>query len=129
MWIYKQSTGELLKPDGTRLAFGFAGQGIGLNSPDHQNVHNIGPLPQGDYTMTGWIESDPKLGLCVVVLEPLPANSMFGRAGFRIHGSVSLDRAGLQRFLTSSEGCICIGDCTSRRAIWNSGDRLLRVTA
>lgn len=127
MWTYKQSTGELLKPDGTRHAFGFAGQGIGLNNPAHQDVHDVGPLPQGDYSMTGWLDSDPKLGLCVVVLTPLPANSMFGRAGFRIHGSRSLEHSGLSAFLSSSEGCICVGDCVSRKAIWNSGDRMLRV--
>lgn len=79
--------------------------------------------------MTAWLESDPKLGLCVIVLNPAPANSMFGRAGFRIHGSRSLDHSGLAAFLTSSEGCICLGDCGSRKAIWDSGDRMLRVIA
>lgn len=129
MWLYKQTTGELLKPDGTRFAFGFAGQGFGLNNPAHQDAHNIGPLPQGDYSMTKWLESDPHLGLCVIVLEPMPGNSMFGRSAFRIHGARSVDRSGLQGFLTSSEGCVCIGDCGSRSAIWNSNDRLLRVVA
>ncbi len=126
-WIYHQSTGELLKPDGTRLAFGFAGQKNGLNNPEAQQEHNVGPLPQGDYIMTGWIESDSHLGLCVIVLNPTLETKTFGRTLFRIHGARSLDRNGLQGFLSSSEGCICIADCVGRRAIWTSGDRLLRV--
>lgn len=128
-WVYRQSTGELLKPDGTRHAFGFAGQREGLNNPAKQDVKNTGPLPIGDYTMSGWIDNDPHLGMCVIVLTPLPSNSMFGRSAFRIHGARSVERSGLNAFLTSSEGCVCIGDCVTRRAIWNSTDKVLRVVA
>lgn len=128
-WIYKQGTGELITPSGNRFAFGFAGQGVGLNNVAHQDLHNVGPLPQGDYTMTEWRDSDPHLGLCVIVLTPMPANTMFGRSAFRIHGSRSLEHSGLTAFLSSSEGCVCIGDCASRKAIWASGDRTLKVVA
>lgn len=127
MWTYHQVTGELLKPDGTRLAFGFAGHSEGLNCSAKQDVHSLGPLPVGEYTMTEWLESDPHLGMCVIVLDPLPANQMFGRAGFRIHGYRSIERSGLNAFLTSSDGCICVSDCVGRRSVWASGDHLLRV--
>lgn len=133
MWIYSQRSGEMLKPDGTRLAFGFAGHSAGLNCPEKQDQHGMGPLPAGDYTMTAWIEDDSKsnppghLGLCVIVLEPHPTNQMFGRSAFRIHGYKSVERSGLNGFLTSSDGCICIADCVARRSMWASGDHQLRV--
>jgi hypothetical protein len=127
MWVYKQQTGEFLHPGGLRLAFGFAGQGAGLNNPAQDHVHDVGPLPRGEYTMTAWIESDPRLGACVIVLEQSLANIMFGRDGFRIHGARSVEGHGLAAYLTSSEGCICLSDCVARRAIWNSGDRALLV--
>ena len=126
-WVYKQATGELLKPDGTRLAFGFAGHSEGLNCSAKQDVHSLGPLPVGDYNMTGWIESDPHTGMCTIVLEAVPGSVTFGRDGFRIHGARSLDKSGLSAFLTSSDGCICVSDCVGRRSIWDSGDHLLRV--
>lgn len=129
MWLYHQSTGELLKPDRVRLAFGFAGNGNGLNNPAMQDQRNVGPLPQGDYSMFSWIEKDARLGLCVIVLVANPHNSMFGRSGFRIHGYRNLERSGLSSFLHSSDGCICIGSCVERRAIWQSGDHALRVAA
>jgi hypothetical protein len=128
MWTYNQSTGQLLKPDGTLLAFGFAGNSDGLNNPTKQDQHSLGPLPRGEYTMKRWIESDPHLGLCVIVLEPAGTNEMFGRAGFAMHGYRSIEKRGLSAFLLSSDGCICFGDCVSRRAVWASGDRKLLVT-
>jgi hypothetical protein len=127
MWTYHQDTGEMLKPDGTRLAFGFAGHSEGMNCPAKQDQHNVGPLPVGDYNMTQWIESDDHLGLCVIVLEPHPTNEMFGRAGFRVHGYRSIERSGLSGFLMSSDGCICISDCVARRSMWSSADHQLRV--
>ena len=54
-----------------------------------QDQHDIGPLPQGLYRMTALIDS-PRTGLATIVLEPDPANIMFGkRSGFRIHGDNS----------------------------------------
>jgi hypothetical protein len=57
-WIYSQSTGRLTKVDdyhsGTTTYFageGYAGFGVGLNNPEAQDVENIGPLPQGSYTI------------------------------------------------------------------------------
>lgn len=127
--LYSQSTGRLINPDGTLEGYGFAGNHAGLNNPAAQDQHNVGPLPQGDYTMTAWIESDPRMGLCVIELTPKPTNAMFGRSGFFIHGSRNLLTSGINAFLSSSDGCICVGDCILRQAIWSSLDRDLVVTA
>lgn len=127
MWTYKSKTGEFLKSDGTRLGYGFAGNGDGLNNPVYQYNHNVGPLPTAKYKMTQWIEKDPHLGLCVIVLEPEDPTLLKGRAGFRIHGPKNLFTKGLVEFLDSSDGCICLGDCTTRRGVWASGDHELFV--
>jgi hypothetical protein len=129
MWTYKQSTGEFLRPDGTRLGFGFAGNGTGLNNPDAQAQHNVGPLPQGTYTMTAFAENDPHTGMCTIVLIMDTGEEDFGRSAFRIHGPVNLTSAGLNAFLHSSDGCIILGDCVLRRGIWANKDHKLKVTA
>lgn len=129
MWTYKQSTGEMTKPDGTRYGFGFAGHSEGLNNPAKQNQAMVGPLPQGDYTMVGFRENDSHTGMCTIVLASDPKNNTFGRSAFRIHGSRNLLSSGLDAFLHSSDGCIILGDCVLRRGIWASADKLLRVIA
>ena len=132
-WTYSQSTGRLIKPDGTLEGFGFAGHNdgvnIGLNNPAKQSIHDIGPLPQGDYTMTKWIQKHDHMGLCVIELTPVDEKVMFGRSGFYIHGARNLLTSGLNAFLESSDGCIIIGDCSTRQAIWASLDRSLTVVA
>jgi hypothetical protein len=129
MWLYESSTGIMLTPKGQTLGYGFAGQGLGLNNPTYQNVKDIGPLPEGDYDITEWIERDPKLGLGVLILVAKDPTTQFGRSLFRIHGPVDWNVHGLSAFLHSSEGCICIGSTSSRYYIWTSMDRLLRVVA
>lgn len=133
MWLYESSTGLMLTPKGLTYGYGFAGHNIsgleGLNNPLHQSSKGIGPLPEGDYDMTQWIDKDPKLGLGVIVLVARDPKTQFGRAGFRIHGPVDWSTHGLDRFLHSSDGCICIGNTASRLLIWQSGDHLLRVVA
>jgi hypothetical protein len=129
MWTYFSDTGEMLTPKGTTMGFGFAGHGAGLNNPAQQSVKGVGPLPVGDYKMTGWVEKDPRLGLGVIILEALDPTTQFGRDGFRIHGPVDWNTHGMNAFLHSSDGCICIGSTSSRYYIWTSMDRLLRVVA
>ena len=46
-WTYSQTSGEL-DQDGNKVATGYSGAGIGKNNPVMQNVHNVGPIPQGD---------------------------------------------------------------------------------
>ena len=68
--------------------------------------------------MTAIIDS-PRTGVRTIILEPDPANRMFGRSGFRIHG----DNAHANR--TASDGCIIAGHAVDRQRIWDSNDHLL----
>ena len=70
--------------------------------------------------MTALIDS-PHTGLATIILEPDPANQMFGRSGFRIHGDTS------EADQTASDGCIIAGHALDRTAIWNAGDLDLEV--
>ena len=118
-WHYKQSTGTL-SHDGLYIATGYSGAGDGKNNPDMQDVHNVGPLPRGSYTIGE--PSDTKThGPYVLHLTPAPENEMFGRSAFLIHGD-SVVHPG-----TASEGCMIFAR-TVREKIWQSGDRQLEVT-
>src|SRR5580700_5502232 len=119
MYTYRQSTG-VLERDGIPLLNCYAGHGDGINEPSMQDEHDVGPLPQGRYTMTAVIDS-PHTGLATIILDPDPANQMFGRSGFRIHG----DNSALNH--TASDGCIIAGHAADRIGIWNSGDHDLEV--
>ena len=108
--VYSQGTGNLIcTNDVTGQQYlscdGYAGNGTGLNNPAAQNQPNVGPLPQGDYTV-----GDPnnRRGPITLPLTPDPGNNMFGRGGFLIHG----DNAAQNH--TASEGCIVAPrDCRS----------------
>src|SRR5215813_11458970 len=102
MYRYRQSTGEFTRSDGTFRLAGYAGHGPGVNNPLMQDQHDIGPLPRGRYKMTALIDS-PHTGLATIILDPDPANQMFGRSGFRIHG----DNAAANH--TASNGSIIAG--------------------
>ena len=95
---YQQSTGQLT---GTVTAEGYSGNGAGLNNPAMQQVHAVGPLPQGTYTIQP-PHADPKVGPIAMRLVPAPANDMFGRGDFLMHG----DNAAMNH--TASEGCIIL---------------------
>ena len=71
----------------------------GRNNPTAQQIHCIGPLPQGWYDIGAPI-THPHLGPLAFPLTPDPANEMFGRSDFFIHGAGGADPA------NSSEGCI-----------------------
>ena len=122
MWTYKQRTGELFNSDPEPVAVGYSGNSDGKNNPAMQNVPCEGPIPQGDYTISGPPVDTASHGPFVLHLVPSPANEMFGRAGFLIHGD-SIVSPG-----TASEGCI-IMPRPVRERIWNSGDRDLKVVA
>jgi hypothetical protein len=98
MWTYEQRSGKLLH-DGVFVWQGYSGHDEGLNNPGMQEVHAIGPLPQGMYTI-GMPYSHPHLGPVCMNLEPSQNNVMFGRGDFRIHG----DNFANNR--SASEGCI-----------------------
>jgi hypothetical protein len=122
MWRYEQSTGRLSR-NGIIVASGYAGRGEGLNNPAMQEIHNIGPAPQGTYTI-GPAELHPRLGPITLELIPDQETEMFGRSGFFIHG----DNKEVNH--TASDGCL-IFDRQTRAAIavaGLNGDNMLVIT-
>ena len=120
MWQYSQSSGVLAR-NGQPILTGYAGHGDGLNNPAAEDQIDVGPLPKGLYLMTRLFDS-PRTGLATIVLEPAPANNMYDRSAFRIHG----DNAAANH--TASDGCIVAGHAADRKAIWDTQDRELTVT-
>jgi hypothetical protein len=96
---------------------GHCGNGEGLNNPDMQGVHNVGPLPRGRYKIGKW-QAHPVLGVLSAALIPQPDSGGFawleGRGGFYIHGP------------ELSEGCI-VQLHNTRFAMSLSGDSDLEV--
>lgn len=119
-WTYKQSTGELFH-NGTLVGTGYAGAGDGKNNPDMQQVHNVGPLPQGEYDIQP-PQDTVTHGPFVLPLVPSENNEMFGRSAFLIHGDSVVNPG------TASQGCIIMPKAV-RKSVWNSGDRELQVIA
>lgn len=118
MWRYAQRTGEMVGANG-EVFVGYAGRGVDKNRPESQGLANRGPLPSGRYTIGAPRET--KLhGPYVLPLEPDASNDMRGRSAFLIHGD-SAKRPGF-----ASQGCIILPRA-ARKAIWQSGDRVLEV--
>lgn len=120
-WTYAQKTGEL-EHDGQPVANGYSGCGEGKNNPELQQVHNIGPVPQGDWTISGPPENTSEHGPYVLRLTPMPETETFGRTGFLIHGD-SKTAPG-----SASQGCVILPHFV-REKVWESGDRDLEVVA
>lgn len=98
--------------------------GVGVNNSALERIPNVGPVPQGNYTIgpqrTITITTSSGTVLPGAMrLAPDGSNWMLGRSGFIIHGGNMQSR-------TSSEGCI-IQPPSIRDQIGNSGDRTLRV--
>ncbi len=119
MWTYVQKTGQLLAEGGILVGTGYAGTGEGRDNHAMQAVHDVGPLPCGEYTI-GAGYTHPKLGPVTMNLTPDPSNEMFGRDVFRIHGDNPEHDA--------SEGCIVQGPSVRQR-VNTSTDKRLRVVA
>jgi hypothetical protein len=119
MWTYAQETGAL-RQNGNLVAKGYSGFEDGKNNPAMQAVHNIGPIPQGDWTIEGPPINTAQHGPYVLTLTPAASTNTFGRSGFLIHGD-AVKAPG-----TASQGCI-IMPRTAREQVWNSGDRALEV--
>ena len=108
---FSQANGTITDDQGTVLTdSAFAGNdsrpdvnpsGIkGRNNPDAQEIHSIGPLPQGVYRCGAW-STYPKVGQMACPLTQISGET-FGRSGFFIHGPGAADPA------NSSEGCIVV---------------------
>jgi hypothetical protein len=125
MLIYSQTTGEIHNAAGVLLGTGYAGHGEGVNNTALQATHNVGPLPQGIYTINRPVNTTTH-GPYVMWLTPNPANDMFGRSGFGIHAD---EIANPGKHLAST-GCIVMSNPT-RIAIWTAAQAdayQLRVT-
>ena len=101
--IYHQATGEIATNDGGFVAFGWAGNGLGKNNADMQEVHDVGPLPRGSYRVGPWEAQHPDLGPLVAHLEQIEGET-FGRSGFYFHGP-AMDAA---KHGQESKGCIVV---------------------
>jgi type VI secretion system (T6SS) effector TldE1-like protein len=125
-WIFEITTGKLYAPQGNCVAAGYSGGNLGKDpegkdNPIDEPLKNIGPLPEGLYTLdVPLLQSH--LGPFAIPLVPDPANDMFGRDGFYCHGD-SLENPGC-----ASEGCVILPRDV-REAMWNSPDHQLRVVA
>jgi hypothetical protein len=115
-WTYSQSTGEL-ELNNKHVAKGYSGTHAGRNNPIMQTKHNVGPIPQGTYTI-GRPHDTTTHGPYVMRLTPLPGTHTFGRAGFLIHGDNKKHDA--------SHGCIIL-DRIARHHVWSSGVRVIQV--
>jgi len=120
-WTYSQKTGEL-HHDGRHVADGYSGAGAGKNNPPMQSVADTGPIPRGDWTISGPPADTKDHGPYVMRLEPAAHTETFGRSGFLLHGD-SKESPGC-----ASQGCVILPRAV-REDIWNSGDRELQVVS
>jgi len=118
-WTYAQKSGEL-QQDGKPVATGYSGAGAGRNNPALQNLPNVGPIPQGDWTIAGPPADTADHGPYVLKLNPADDTETFGRSGFLMHGD-SKEHPGC-----ASHGCVILPRSV-REQVWNSGDRDLEV--
>lgn len=121
MWTFEQQSGKLFDPSGNLIGVGYSGHGEGLNAPGFETIADVGPLPAGLYTVEEPIDSATH-GPFALPLNPDPANHMFGRDDFLMHGD-SVTHAG-QR--VASLGCIIMSRDV-REAVWASSDHELQV--
>lgn len=121
MYVYSQSKGEMRDVANDLVGLGYSGFAQGKNNPNLQAQANIGPIPQGGYSMGDLFHSDADGPDCIR-LTPDPETMTFGRSGFLIHGD-SLEHAG-----SASHGCIILSH-RARLILGTSSDRRLYVEA
>jgi len=119
MWVWEQDRGRLRSAVGKVVGVGYAGAPGHINRSLDQSLRHLGPIPCGRYTITPPIDTRTH-GPFVLWLEPDPANQMFGRSAFGIHGD-SVIHPG-----SASQGCIVLPRSV-REAIWASQDHRLEV--
>lgn len=123
IWRYEQSTGKLFDPSGIHIYTGYAGGNCGQNpegknNPLLQQMKSVGPLPVGLYTL-GNVVLQSHLGPFAIPLIPDPANQMYGRGGFYMHGDTTPSG-------NASEGCIIMPRIVRVR-VYGSDDRTVEV--
>lgn len=116
---YDQETGKISIGDAL-IGVGYSGFGPGLDNPEMEAVHNVGPIPRGEWHIGHWDDHHAEKGPQVAVLSPV-GHDAHGRSAFLIHG----DNQDANH--TASHGCI-IANRIIRNALRASGDTELVVT-
>lgn len=122
MWTYQQSTGKLSHSEIGYVGTGYSGNGVWKNSPEAQDVHDHGPIPQGRWIM-GSPQDRPTTGKFSIALVPADGTRTFGRSGFYLHGEKRGAPPG-----NNSLGCLIFPRLV-RWAVAGSGDHELEVIA
>jgi hypothetical protein len=120
MWTYKQSTGAVTRADGVVIGDGYSGNGPGYNNPFSEAHVDVGPIPEGQWTIGAFFDDPGGKGPYVAHLMPCEGTETYRRSGFMIHG----DNAAMNH--TASEGCIILSR-PLRQQIADSGDSSLEV--
>lgn len=124
MWIWASNRGVLYRLSDdhaiTIIGKGYAGHGAGVNNTLYEDIRELGPLPQGWYTI-GEPQDHPRLGPFVMRLMADASNQMHGRTGFYVHGDNTTPDP-----RDASRGCIVL-DRAVREKVAASGNRRLRV--
>ena len=118
-WTFVIQSGAMLRPDGSQIGTGYSGKGQFKNDPEAEALQGRGPIPKGLYYIGKPVDTKTH-GPHVLPLTPSPANTMFGRSGFLIHGDSIVDPG------NASEGCV-IMPLFIREAISSSDDMTLAV--
>jgi len=111
-WQYDQSSGEL-SHNGKIIWSGYSGKGSAKNNPAMEMARDAGPIPRGQWRITGVVPSNK--GPHVIGLSPR-GHLAQGRTLFRIHGESKGKPPG-----NASKGCI-IAPLHARQMITASGD-------
>lgn len=119
-WVYKQTTGQLWR-NAVLIGLGYSGYPPGKNRPEFQQVHDVGPIPQGEWDI-GPPHDTQTHGPHVMSLTPSQETETWGRSNFLIHGD-SILSPGL-----ASRGCVILARHI-RDEISESGDHELQVIA
>lgn len=97
----------------------YSGHDAGLNNPAMEAVHDVGPIPAGNWRIVQWHDTYEDKGPVVAQLEPV-GHDAHGRSGFLIHGDNALGN------FSASHGCI-IAPRIVRDVLKSTGDTELEV--
>jgi Tlde1 domain len=118
-WTYAVSTGTLYNPSGIAVGWGYSGAGEYKNDPTAEPLHDLGPIPEGVYRIGDPVDTVTH-GPYVLPLTPDPANEMYERSSFLIHGDSVVSPG------SASNGCIIQSHAT-RLLVGQSMDKVLEV--
>lgn len=128
MFLYAVKTGQLKNPAGRVIGSGYSGHGEGINNPAMESIHDVGPIPRGDYTfeLIADEHGDPidwnGKKAPVFRIVPKAGTNVFGRTDFEMHGD-DVKHPGER---VASLGCMIQGHDT-RVQVMISTDKDLRV--